>query len=49
MKLSIIIPAYNEKRTIEEIIRRVQAVSIEGVDTEIIVIDDGSTDAVCFP
>ena len=41
MKLSIIIPAYNEVKTIQEIIRRVQAT---GLADEILVIDDGSTD-----
>ena len=39
--LSVLIPAYNEKETIEEIVRRVQAVPI---DKEIIVVDDGSKD-----
>ncbi|MBI3733756.1 MAG: glycosyltransferase family 2 protein [Chloroflexi bacterium] len=41
MKVSVLIPAYNEKDTIAEVIRRVRAVP---VDKEIIVIDDGSTD-----
>ncbi|MBI5879422.1 MAG: glycosyltransferase family 2 protein [Chloroflexi bacterium] len=41
MKLSIIIPAYNEKSTIAEIIERVKATPFE---KEIIVVDDGSTD-----
>jgi glycosyltransferase involved in cell wall biosynthesis len=39
--LSVVIPAYNERATIEEIISRVQAV---GIDKEIVVVDDGSTD-----
>jgi glycosyltransferase involved in cell wall biosynthesis len=41
MKLSIIIPAYNEINTILELLRRVKAVAI---DKEIIIVDDGSTD-----
>ena len=41
MKLSVIMPVYNEVRTIEEIIRRVKAVDI---DKEIVIVDDGSTD-----
>ena len=41
MKLSVIMPVYNERKTLEEIVRRVQAVSIE---KEIIMVDDGSTD-----
>ena len=44
MKLSIIIPAYNEKNTISEIIRQVQAVSLPGLEKEVIVVDDGSRD-----
>lgn len=45
MLLSIIIPAYNEKGTIKELIRRVKKAPLPiGVKKEIIVIDDGSTD-----
>ncbi len=44
MKLSIVIPVYNEKNTIQEILRAVDGVYLEGVEKEIIVIDDGSTD-----
>ena len=41
MKLSVVIPAYNEINTIEEIIFKVQKVDLE---KEIIIVDDGSTD-----
>ena len=41
MKLSVIIPHYNEKNTIEKIIEKVQNAP---VDKEIIVVDDASTD-----
>jgi glycosyltransferase involved in cell wall biosynthesis len=41
MKLSVIIPVYNEVKTVREILRRVQATQL--VD-EIIVVDDSSTD-----
>ena len=41
MKVSVVIPAYDEGRTIREIIERVRAVPIE---KEIIVVDDCSTD-----
>jgi glycosyltransferase involved in cell wall biosynthesis len=41
MKLSIIIPVYNEAKNINEIIKRVQATKLA---TEIIVVDDGSKD-----
>jgi glycosyltransferase involved in cell wall biosynthesis len=43
MKLSIIIPSYNEGRTILEIIRRVRLVDV-GMEKEIIVVDGASTD-----
>jgi glycosyltransferase involved in cell wall biosynthesis len=43
MKLSVLIPAYNEERTIEQIIRRVVAVPLP-VDLEVLVHDDASTD-----
>jgi glycosyltransferase involved in cell wall biosynthesis len=43
MRLSIIVPVYNERQTIEEIVRRVQAVDLN-LEKEIIVVDDGSTD-----
>jgi glycosyltransferase involved in cell wall biosynthesis len=43
-KLSIIIPAWNEKSTIREILHRVGAVSIPGWTIEIIIVDDCSTD-----
>ena len=42
-KLSILIPAYNERRTIAEAVRRARTVELP-VDREIIIIDDGSTD-----
>ena len=43
MKLSVIIPVFNEKNTIEEIISRVQTVDV-GLQKEIIIIDDCSQD-----
>ena len=41
MSLSVVMPVYNEKATIETILARVEST---GLATEIIVIDDGSTD-----
>jgi glycosyltransferase involved in cell wall biosynthesis len=41
MKLTVIVPAYNEAATVAEVIRRVLAT---GVAEEIVVVDDGSTD-----
>jgi len=39
MRLSIIIPVFNEKNTIKELLRRVEAVLL---DKQIIVVDDCS-------
>lgn len=45
MKLSIIIPVYNEEKTILHVISRLEKQAIPLVEKEIIVVDDGSTDA----
>ena len=42
-KLSIVVPVYNEKNTIETILNRLEDVDL-GVEKEIIVVDDGSKD-----
>ncbi len=44
IKLSIIVPVYNEENTIIKILEKVSEVEIEGVNKEVIVIDDCSTD-----
>jgi len=45
MKLSVLMSAFNERRTIREIVHRVMAQEVPGVDEkEIIIVDDGSTD-----
>lgn len=41
MKLSVVIPVYNEQATIDQIVARVQAVDLP---KQIILVDDGSTD-----
>ena len=41
VRLSVVVPAYNEARTAERLLRRVAEVDL---DTEIVVVDDGSTD-----
>jgi glycosyltransferase involved in cell wall biosynthesis len=41
MKLSVLIPVYNEEKTIQEIVRRVDAM---GLAEEIVIVDDGSKD-----
>ncbi len=42
MRLSVVVPVYNEQDTIQEILNRVEDV---GLADEIVVVDDGSTDA----
>lgn len=45
MKLSIIIPVYNEEKTIENLLQKVSNVRLPGkIKKEIIIVDDGSTD-----
>ena len=41
IKLSVVIPVYNERDTVAEIVRRVRAVAPQA---EIVLVDDGSTD-----
>jgi glycosyltransferase involved in cell wall biosynthesis len=42
-KLSVIVPVFDERNTVVEILRRMRAVELP-VDLEVIVVDDGSTD-----
>src|SRR4051794_5990104 len=45
MKVSVIIPVYNEFRTFAQVLDRVRAARLpEGCEKEIVVVDDGSTD-----
>jgi dolichol-phosphate mannosyltransferase len=44
MKVSIIIPVFNEVETFEELIKKVKNNTIEGIEKEIIIVDDFSTD-----
>ena len=41
LRISVVVPVYNEKATVSEIVRRIRAVPIA---KEIILVDDGSTD-----
>ncbi|MBU2530036.1 MAG: glycosyltransferase family 2 protein, partial [Elusimicrobia bacterium] len=41
MKLSILIPSYNELKTLPEILSKISAINLE---KEIVIVDDGSTD-----
>lgn len=44
MKLSIIVPVFNEEGTVESILKKVDDLEIEGIKKEIIVVNDGSSD-----
>ena len=44
IKLSIIIPVYNEEKTITEVISRVSRVQLSSIKKEVIIVDDFSTD-----
>ena len=44
-KLSIIIPVYNEERTISKVIENVKGKKIGNIQKEIIIVDDCSTDS----
>ena len=52
MKLSVVIPVYNERSTVLEVVERVRSVGLgalgeltpEGVRVEVVVVDDASTD-----
>ena len=47
MKLSIVIPVYNEEQTIGEVVERVWAAELGGIEREVIIANDGSTDRTC--
>jgi glycosyltransferase involved in cell wall biosynthesis len=42
VRVSFVVPAFNEAATIGDVLRRVEAL---GLDTQLVVVDDGSTDA----
>ncbi len=44
MTLTVVMPCYNERATIREIVARVQAVDLGPVELELVIVDDGSTD-----
>ena len=49
-RLSVIVPVYNERDTVAEIVRRVLAADV-GLDLEVVLVDDGSDDGtrVLYP
>lgn len=44
MKISIVIPVFNEQKTINQIIQAVERVDLSPIEKELIIVDDGSTD-----
>lgn len=45
MKLTVLMPVYNERKTLDEIVSRVLRQRIKGVDSlELVIVDDASTD-----
>lgn len=44
MKLSIIVPVYNEEKTIKQVLQKLAGLDFGAWETEIIVVDDGSED-----
>ena len=44
MKLSIIVPVFNEESTIDELLDRVMAVNLGSIEKEVIISNDGSSD-----
>ncbi len=44
LKLSIIIPVYNERKTIDQILKKIENINIRYIEKEIIIVDDFSVD-----
>lgn len=44
MRLSIIVPVYNEAETIAEVVSRIQKAHLPGIEKELILVDDASKD-----
>lgn len=44
MKLSIVIPVFNEEKTVARLVEQVRAVDLGDIEKEIIIVDDGSSD-----
>jgi glycosyltransferase involved in cell wall biosynthesis len=44
MKLTIIVPVYNEEKTVLTVLKALNKISLKSVTKEIIIVDDGSTD-----
>ena len=44
-KLSVVIPVFNEEKSVKKLLRKVMALDLSPIDMEIIIVDDGSTDS----
>jgi glycosyltransferase involved in cell wall biosynthesis len=44
VKLSVVVPVYNEENTVEHVVERIRAADVGGIEKEIILVDDFSTD-----
>jgi len=44
MRLSVIVPVFNERRTVRDIVAAIHAVHLDGIEKELVIVDDGSTD-----
>lgn len=44
VRVSVIVPAYNEEKTIAQVLERVRAQRIPGIELEVVVVNDGSSD-----
>jgi glycosyltransferase involved in cell wall biosynthesis len=44
LRVSVIVPAYNEQATIVQVLQQIRRQSVEGVAFEVVVVDDGSRD-----
>ena len=44
MKVSIVIPCYNEQKTIEKLLKKIEKVDLGEIEKEIIIVDDASND-----
>jgi glycosyltransferase involved in cell wall biosynthesis len=44
VKLSVVVPVYNERATVERIVAAIRAVPLPGLEREIVIVDDYSTD-----
>ncbi len=44
MKLSVVIPVFNEEKTITEILKRILSIDLDGIEKELVIVNDCSRD-----